>query len=575
MMFGMALRLSGATAALIWAMAAPAAAEFSLQDVGSLSGNYLAARSADKARDGQEASDYLTRALLLDPDNPALVERLFLLELQAGDMPAAEELASKVLKFNSQQRMARLTMGLRDLRERRYEKARRNFEEASYTPVGQLTSALLIAWSYAGEGNMPEAMKALDRLDQNEAFANFKAYHAALIADRLSNDIRAEAAYKTAVEKSGNSLRVVQGYGNFLERHKRSEEAVKLYETFLRNGDGNSLIELAVRNARGKKTPQPFITSARAGAAESLFSLASAMTDEQSVQVAQLYAQLSISLDGDKPVVQTLVGDLYAQQKKYQEAIDAYDLIPDASPLRMNADLEVAINLQRLERNKEAIEKLAALTSANPTNYDALVTLGNIYRVNEDHAKAAEAYSKALALLPEIKKEHWRILYYRGIAYEAQKQWDKAEPDFRKALSLQPEEPMVLNYLGYAMIDRKMNLNEALGMVKKAVELKPNDGYIVDSLGWAHYQLGDYEEALTHVERAVDLVPADPIISEHLGDVYWKVGRQLEAKFQWQHAKDNKPEPADLKRIEDKLKNGLPPDAMTKPAQNGAAQTNG
>jgi tetratricopeptide (TPR) repeat protein len=396
-----------------------------------------------------------------------------------------------------------------------------------------------------------------------------------LIADKLTNDIRAEAAYKTAVEKSGNSLRVVQAYGNFLERHKRSEEAVKLYENFIKSGDGNSLIEQALKNARDKKIPQPFITTARAGAAEALFSMASAMTDEQSVQVAQLYAELSLSLDGDKPVVQTLVGDLYAQQKKYQEAIKAYDEIPSSSPLRMNADLEIGINLQRLDRNKEAIDKLAALTSANPTNYDALVTLANIYRVNDDHVKAADAYSKALASLPELKKEQWRILYYRGISYEAQKQWDKAEPDFRKALQLQPEEPTVLNYLGYSMIDRKVNLNEALGMVKKAVELKPNDGYIVDSLGWAYYQLGDLEEAVTHIERAVDLVPGDPIISEHLGDVYWKVGRQLEAKFQWQHAKDNKPEADDLKRIEDKLKNGLPPDAVTKPAQNGAPKTNG
>jgi tetratricopeptide (TPR) repeat protein len=575
MMNGMALRLSGAAAALAWMLAGPAQAEFSLEDVGSLSGNYLAARSADKARDGSEASDYLTRALLLDPGNPALIERLFLLELQSGDMPGAEELASKVLTFNSQQRMARLTLGLRDMRNRRFEKARKNFEEAAYTPVGELTSALLIAWVYAGEGNMPEAMKALDGLDRNEAFANFKAYHAALIADRMSNDIRAEAAYKTAIEKSGNSLRVVQAYGNFLERHKRSDEAVKVYDTFLKNGDGNSLIEAAAKNAREKKAPRPFIASAEAGAAEALFSMASAMTDDQGVQVAQLYARLSLALDGDKPVVLTLIGDLYAQQKKFEDAIQAYEAVPKDSALRMNADLEIGINLQRLDRNKEAIDKLAALTAATPENYDALVTLGNIYRVNDDHQRAAETYTKALALLPEIKKEHWRILYYRGISYEALKTWDKAEPDFRKALELQPEESTVLNYLGYAMIDRRQNLSEALAMVKKAVELKPNDGYIVDSLGWAHYQLGDYDEAVKHIERAVDLVPADPIIAEHLGDVYWKVGRQLEAKFQWQHAKDNKPEAEDLKRIEDKLKNGLPPDPVTKPAQNGAAPTNG
>jgi tetratricopeptide (TPR) repeat protein len=574
-MFGMALRLSSAGAALLVLMAGAARSEFSLQDLGSLSGSYLAARSADKAKDLGEAADYLTKALVLDPENAGLIERLFLLEVSSGDMDTAEDLARKVLTFNSQQRMARLTLGLKDLRQRHYDKARRNFSEASYTPVGELTSALLTAWTYAGDGNLMDAMKSLDKLDANEAFANFKAYHSALIADRLQNVIRAEAAYKKAAEQSNNSLRVVQAYGNFLERHKRSAEAVTLYESFNKSGSSNVLIDMALKRAREGKVPEPFIRSTSAGAAEALFSLASAMTDEQSVQVAQLYAQLSLSLDGDKPVVQTLVGDLYAQSKKYQEAIEAYDKVDAASPLRMNADLEIAINLQRLERNKEAIEKLDTLVAANPTNYDALITLGNVRRVNEDHAKAADAYTKALALVPTPTKEHWRVFYYRGIAYEAQKIWDKAEPDFRKALALNPEEPLVLNYLGYAMIERKMNLNEALGMVKKAVELKPNDGYIVDSLGWAYYQLGDYEAAVTEIERAVELIPSDPIIGEHLGDVYWRVGRTLEAKFQWQHAKDNDPEPNDLKRIEEKLKNGLPVDPAVKPAQAGSGQTNG
>jgi Flp pilus assembly protein TadD len=170
---------------------------------------------------------------------------------------------------------------------------------------------------------------------------------------------------------------------------------------------------------------------------------------------------------------------------------------------------------------------------------------------------------------------HWRVYYYDGIAHERLKQWDVAEKSFRRALELSPEEPSVLNYLGYSMIEKKINLTEAMDMVKKAVELKPNDGYIIDSLGWAYFQLGDYDEAVNHIERAVELLPADPIIAEHLGDAYWRVGRTLEAKFQWQHAKDNKPEPEDLKRIEDKLKNGLPDEQPVTPVQNTAPKTNG
>ena len=569
------LPFASAAAFMMLVTAIPSRAEFSINGSTSLSGSYLAGRSAGKERDNQIAADYLSKALIEDPDNPVLIEKLFLLEVSSGNLPDAEELATKVLSFNSQHRMARIVLGLRDFRSRHYAQARKNFAEASYTPVGELTSALLTAWAYAGEGNLKDALATLDKLDGNDSFANFKSYHSALIADYLSNAIRADASYKKAYEQAGTSLRVVQAYGNFLERHNRRDEAIKIYETFIAGGEDNILVNLALKRARDGKAPLAFVATPGAGAGEALFSLAAAMTDEQSIDVALLYAQLSLSFNGDRPVVLTLLGDIYVDTKQYQNAISSYEQTPLSSPLRINADTEIAINLQRLERTKEAQEKLKDIIVRDPANYDALVTLGNIYRSNEEFPLAAETYSKAMALLTTLEKDHWRILYYRGIAYERQKMWDKAEADFRKALSLSPDEPLILNYLGYSMIEKKVNLNEALGMVKKAVELKPNDGYIVDSLGWAYFQLGDFEEAATNIERAVDLNPADPIIGEHLGDAYWRVGRTLEARFQWQHAKDNGPGPEDLKRIEEKLLNGLPDEPVTKPAENKTGKTNG
>jgi tetratricopeptide (TPR) repeat protein len=575
-MVKIALPLAGAAALTIMlVMAQPSRAEFSIGEATSLSGNYLAGRSAGKERDNEIAADYLSKALIEDPDNPVLIEKLFLLEVSSGNLPDAEELATKVLSFNSQHRMARIVLGLRDFRLRHYADARKNFAEASYTPVGELTSALLTAWAYAGEGNLAEALATLHKLDGNDSFASFKSYHSALMSDYLSSAIRAEASYRKAYEQAGTSLRVVQSYGNFLERHNRRDEAIKIYQAFIEGGEDNVLIELALKRAREAKTPLPFIATPGAGAGEALFSLAAAMTDEQSIDVALLYAQLSLSFNGDRPVVLTLLGDIYVDTKQYQNAISTFEQTPPGSALRINADTEIAVNLQRLDRTKEAQQKLKDIIVRDPKNYDALVTLGNVYRSNEEFALASETYSKALALPAKVEKDQWRILYYRGIAYERQKIWDKAESDFRQALSLSPDEPLVLNYLGYSMIEKKINLNEALGMVKKAVELKPNDGYIVDSLGWAYFQLGDYEEAAIQIERAVDLNPADPIIGEHLGDAYWRVGRTLEARFQWQHAKDNGPEPDDLKRIEEKLRNGLPDDPVTKPAENKTGQTNG
>ncbi len=522
------------------------------------------------------ASDYfLADALKADPDNPVLIERIFLLKLSEGDIAGAEEFATRVLGFNSQQRMARIVLGLRDFRNRHYADARRNFLAAAYTPVGELTSALLIAWAYAGEGELNPALKALDRLDVNESFANFKAFHAGMIADYLGNAIRAEASYRKAYEDAGTSLRVVQAYGNFLERNGRAADAIKIYRGFIDGGDDNPLVAAALANAEKGIKPQAFVATPAAGAAEAMFSLATSMTDEQSVDVALLYARLALSFGVDKPVMVTLLGDTYEDMKLYEEAIAAYEQVPPDSPLRVqrrNGDRRQPATPRPQGRGAGQARRLIA---RDPENYDAIVTLGNIYRNNEDYASAAKAYERAIDLLKNPDRTQWRVFYYSGISHERLKQWDIAEKHFRRALEISPDEPMVLNYLGYSMIEKKINLTEAMDMVKKAVELRPNDGYIIDSLGWAYYQLGDYEEAVAQIERAVELLPADPIIAEHLGDAYWRVGRKLEAKFQWQHAKDNKPEPADLVRIEGKLKNGMPDEVPVTPVQNGTNQNNG
>ncbi len=536
----------------------------------SLSGDYLAGRFAGKQKDMDVAAQYFNRALADDPDNPVLIERAFVLELSSGHIASAEEFATQVLSFNSQHRMARLTLGLRDARRENYKDARENFRKAAYTPVGELTSALLTAWSFAGEKRLPDALKALDKLDSTDNFSSFKTFHGALIADFLDQPLRAEPLYKQAYEQAGTSLRVVQAYGNFLERLGRPEEARKIYQQFLTTSERNPLILASLNGIQAGQTPKRFVGSMNQGMAESLFSLASALSDDQGMEVALIYVQLALSMSADFDVAQTLLGDVYEDMGQYEKAIAAYDSLPANSNLRTNAEIEIAISRQRLDKPEEAKTQLKALLAKQPKNYEAWITLGNIHRNNEEFKEASEAYTHALDLVPVLTRDNWSALYYRGISFERTKMWDKAEADFRKALSLEPDQPMVLNYLGYSLIEKKLNLNEAIDMVKKAVDLKPNDGYIVDSLGWAYYQIGDYDEAVKHLERAVELKPADPTIASHLGDAYWRVGRRLEARFQWQHAKDNKPEPEQLADIESRLLKGLPDEAPVKPAENKA-----
>ncbi len=524
----------------------------------SWSGTYLAGRTAGRLRDIDAASGYVTDALKHDPDNIVLTERLFILELSSGDLPRAEELAARVITFNSEHRMARLVLGLRDMKAGRYADARAHFAESAYTPIGQLAANLLSAWSFAGEKNLSAALAELTKLDNNESFSNFKSFHDALIADVLNSPLRAEQAYRTAHEVAGSSLRVTQAYGSYLERVGKAGQAEKIYQQFLDTSERNVLVQDALARVRKKEgKAAPMIQSALDGAGEALFSLAAAMNEGDSIEVALVYAQLANTYSRDKAVMVTLLADIQADMQRNQTAIESYEQVPKDSPLRPNAETEIALNLQRLEKPDEAVARLNALIAVDAKNYAALVTLGNVNRANEKYADSERAYSSAIALFGPEVKENWQLYYFRGICFERLKKWEEAERDFRNALALSPEESSVLNYLGYSLIDRNSKLDEAVKMVQKAVELRPNDGYIIDSLGWAYYRLSRYEEAVAELERAVELKAGDPIIAEHLGDAYWKVGRQLEARFQWQHAKDNEPEPEDLKRIEQKLRDGL------------------
>ena len=251
------------------------------------------------------------------------------------------------------------------------------------------------------------------------------------------------------------------------------------------------------------------------------------------------------------------LADLYEAMKKPELAIKVYERVPANSPLKRNAEIQLATNLDTLERTDEAKKHLDKLIATKPDDLEAILALGNIMRERKQYAGCADAYGKAVALQPNPTRANWTTYYFRGICFERDKQWAKAEADMKKALELYPEQPHVLNYLGYSWIDQGVHLDDGMSMIKRSVEQRPDDGYIVDSLGWAYYRLGNYDEAVKNLERAVELKPVDPTINDHLGDVYWKVDRVLEAKFQWSHARDLKPDTDELKTIEDKLKNGL------------------
>ena len=301
----------------------------------------------------------------------------------------------------------------------------------------------------------------------------------------------------------------------------------------------------------------PLVDSPQAGAAEVLYGIGASLGRRGGDDLGLVYLQLALYLMPQHGLTLLSLADIYEGQKNHALAIKIYERVPKDSPLRRNADIQIAVNLDAMEKADEAKQRLEKLIAERPKDLDAIMALGTIQRVRKEFDGCADTYGKGIATLSKSEKSNWVIYYYRGICYERGKKWDKAEVDLKKSLELEPDQPHVLNYLGYSWVDQGVHLEEGMRMIKLAVEKKPDDGYIVDSLGWAFYRIGNFEEATKHLERAVELKPDDPTINDHLGDAYWKIGRQLEARFQWMHARDLKPEPEELTKIDEKLKHGM------------------
>ena len=200
---------------------------------------------------------------------------------------------------------------------------------------------------------------------------------------------------------------------------------------------------------------------------------------------------------------------------------------------------------------------MKVLSATQPKDLDVWTAYGDLLRSADRYAEAAAAYDKAIATLPEGDRRLVGLYYARGVARERSNRWNDAESDFRSALKLNPDRADVLNYLGYSWVDKGQNLQEAVSMLEKAHALRPLDGFIADSVGWAYYRLGRFQDAARTLEEAVQLAPGAPDVNDHLGDAYWRVGRKIDARFQWQHALAMNPGAMLKPVIERKLQFGL------------------
>ncbi|MGJ4900950.1 tetratricopeptide repeat protein [Bradyrhizobium sp. HKCCYLRH2060] len=538
------------------------------------SGSYLAARHASVERDAASAAAFYRSALRSDPKNNELLDRAFISSVADGDIDEAVKLAERVLTIDKSNRIARLVVGVQDIKQKKYAAAQTNINQSVRGPITDLVATLLSAWAAAGAGDSKTAVANIDKLTGPEWYPLFKDLHAGMILELAGKEKDAGTRFERAYKLDDSMLRITEAYAHWLSRNKDAAAATAIYEAFDKKLARHPLVQEGLRETKaGKKLP-PLVDSPQAGAAEALYGIGATLSRRGGEDLALVYLQLALHLQPNHPLALLSLADLYETVKKPQMAIKVYERVPASSPLKRNAQIQLATDLDSADRSDEAIKILKDVIAQDPKDLEAIMALGNIERGRKKFADCAKTYSLGVDSLPANNdKANSVYYYYRGICLERSKQWPKAEADMRKALELQPDQPHVLNYLGYSWIDQGINLDEGMKMIKRAVEQRPDDGYIVDSLGWAYYRIGNYEEAVKNLERAIDLKPEDPTINDHLGDAYWRVGRKLEAKFQWAHARDLKPEAEELPKIEAKIQNGLPDDPAPAAASNDTKDT--
>ena len=533
----------------------------------TMSGSYLTARHASVERDSASAAAFYRSALRIDPKNNELLDRAFISSLADGDIDEAVKLADRILTVDKSNRVARLVIGVRDLKMKKYASAQLNINQSIRGPITDLVATLLSGWASFGAGDTKAAVANIDKLTGPEWYPIFKDMHAGMILELAGKEKDAGVRLERAYKLDDGMLRVADDYARWLTRNKDDAAATAIYEAFDKKLPRHPLVQEDLRETRAGKKMPPLVDSPQTGAAEALYGIGAQLTRHGGEDLALVYLQLALYLAPNHPLALLSLADLYESVKKPAMAIKVYERMPASSVLKRNAQIQLATNLDAADRSEEAIKILKGVTAEDPKDVEAIMALGNIERGRKKFADCAQTYAQGLSALPDAnEKTNWVYYYYRGICEERSKQWNKAEADMRKALDLQPEQPHVLNYLGYSWIDQGINLDEGMKMIKRAVDQRPDDGYIVDSLGWAYFRIGNYEDAVKNLERAIDLKPEDPTINDHLGDAYWRIGRTLEAKFQWAHARDLKPEPEDLPKIEAKIDNGLPDDTSSSAA---------
>ncbi|WP_171100894.1 tetratricopeptide repeat protein [Ruegeria sp. HKCCD7255] len=530
-----------------------------LADVGA--GSYLAGRQAIYESDYKAAERYYSRALRSNPEDRRLLESVLLARIALGNIEGALPIAETVAEYDGQAQAANMTIAATMIANEQFEEFLALDPESQ--GIGPLVDGLMIAWVQIGQGAMTKAMEQFDTVAEQEGLRSFAMYHKALALASVGDFEGAEEVFSEGdAAASRLSRRAALSRVEVLSQLDRNDDALQFIEDVFSAGSDPFIDDYKARLSAGETLPFTHVGNVKDGVAEVFHSVGAALNNEAAQDYVLLYSRIASYLRPDHIDAVLMSAELLENLGQFDLAVEAYRQVPVDSLDYHVAELGRAEVLRRSGKEDAAVEVLESLAVQQPGLPAVHVALADLQRQQENYAAAVTSYDAAIDLTAQGADASWFLHYARGISHERLKDWDKAEADFRKALELNPDQPQVLNYLGYSLVERREKLDEALDMIERAVAARPDSGYIVDSLGWVLFRLGRYDEAVEHMERAAELMAVDPVVHDHLGDVYWAVGRYREAEFQWKRAlsfidpEDSDGE-ADPDRIRRKLEVGL------------------
>lgn len=535
---------------------------------------FLRARYASLTNDPHQAAVFYGRSVLTNPDDPDLLERAVFSALIAGDVDAAVKSArSGNAEAINKAALPKLVLGVDALKQDHPARAARYFQSDTANPFNDVIYGTLAAWAILDTDGETAAFKALDNAQSGDALLDGLSLAARGFMQLHLEDDTAALDTFSQMWSSGVRLASTTEYlARLLEAKGEHDQAINVLTAFGNRIGQNAAIETLRTQLIAGEAITLERPSIKEGAALAIYAPAAALAAQSESDLPGVYFALALELNPDLHVARTLWGDALDNADRREDAIAILASVPESSPFYATSRGQIAWAYRRDGANDQALATAREALGATPDR-NLKIQLGDLFRSLGQLEDADRIFSELIEADLYEGREDWRLFYARGAAREKLDRWDEAEADLVNALALAPDQPALLNYLGYSWIDRGENLEEGFAMIKRAVELRPDAGFIIDSLGWAYYRLGDYEEAVMHLERAVELSPSEPTLNEHLGDAYWRVGRLREAGFQWQRAIKLAPESDEVPLLKAKLEEGLDAATALVTAQSETAKT--